>query len=350
MTERKVYTHQDIAKMVGVSQSTVSRALDPAQRHLISEAVVSEVLKVSLRIGFKSNVLARRLRSQRAETITLVVPVEVFEQPQNVDFETGNSQLMWTEVKGVMHEADAHHYDVKLVPQYSRDEVLGDYIASHVGYPHSDGVIFSGLGTVLGVVEELQRRGLPCIATGAYPERIPIPLIAIDQGPGIVQALDALMAAGHTRIAFFVFAIDYASGACWMPRFRGYTDTMAKAGLLDPALIYQVPTERELRRILAAQRDHLPFTAAFCTNDILAARLVRELEVLGVHVPAQVAVVGFDNHPLYHQGAVSLSSVDLPLYELGRRAVARLATMIAGGARPAPVELIPSTYIARKTT
>jgi LacI family transcriptional regulator len=241
MTMKKVYTHQDIARMVGVSQSTVSRALDPAQRHLISEAVVSEVLRVSQRIGFKSNVLARRLRSQRSETLTLVVPVEVFEQPQNIDFETGNAQLMWNEVKGVMHEADSHHYDVKLVPQYSRDEVLGDYIASHVGYPHSDGVIFSGLGTVLGVAEELQRRGLPCVATGAYPVQIAIPLIAIDQGPGIVQALEALIACGHKRIAFFAFAADYATGACWLPRYRSYTGAMSAAGLLDPALICPSP-------------------------------------------------------------------------------------------------------------
>ena len=350
MADKKVYTHQDIARMVGVSQSTVSRALDPAQRHLISEAVVNEVLRVSQRIGFKSNVLARRLRSQRAETITLVVPVEVFEQPQNIDFEAGNSQLMWTEVKGVMHEADAHSYDVKLVPQYSRDEVLGDYIASHVGYPHSDGVIFSGLGTVLGVVDELQRRGLPCIATGAYPATIRVPLIAIDQEPGIVQALEALMAAGHRRIAFFAFAPDYASGDCWLPRYRGYAGTMQRAGLFDPSLIFQVAHERSLRQTLSRLAADLPFTAVFCTNAILAARLVRELEFLGIPVPGRIAVVGFDNHPIYHDGPLSLSSVDLPLYELGRRAVARLAAMIAGGERPQPIELIPSTYIARKTS
>jgi LacI family transcriptional regulator len=350
MSMRKVYTHQDIAKMVGVSQSTVSRALDPAQRHLISEAVVSEVLRVSQRIGFKSNVLARRLRSQRSETITLVVPVEVFEQPQNIDFEAGNSQLMWTEVKGVMHEADSHHYDVKLVPQYSRDEVLGDYIASHVGYPHSDGVIFSGLGTVLGVAEELQRRGLPCVATGAYADQIAIPLIAIDQGPGIAQALQALIAGGHKRIAFFAFAADYATGACWRPRYLSYTGAMSAAGLLDPALIYHVPNEREMRRTLAEMRGDPPFTAAFCTNDIMAARLVRELEFLGIAVPRRVAVVGFDNHPIFHQGPLSLSTVDLPLYALGRLAVARLAAMIAGDARPAPIELIPSSYIPRTTS
>jgi LacI family transcriptional regulator len=236
------------------------------------------------------------------------------------------------------------------VPQYSRDEVLGDYIASHVGYPHSDGVIFSGLGTVLAVAEELQRSGLPCVATGAYPAQIAIPLIAIDQAPGIVQALEALIAGGHRRIAFFAFAADYATGACWLPRYRSYTTAMSAAGLLDPALIYHVPSEREMRRTLAEMRGEPPFTAAFCTNDIMAARLVRELESLGIAVPSRVAVVGFDNHPLFHQGPLSLSTVDLPLYDLGRLAVARLAAMIAGEGRPAPIELIPSSYIARTTS
>ncbi len=186
MKTNKVYTHQDIAKMVGVSQSTVSRALDPAQRHLISAEVAKQVLQVAERIGFKSNVLARRLRNRRAETITMVVPGDVFQQPGNLDFEIGHSQLMWEEVKGVMHEATARGYDVKVAPQYNRDPVLAEYIASHVGYPHSDGVVFCGLGTVAGAAEPLLERGIPCVATGAFPVPLPVPLIACDQAPGIV--------------------------------------------------------------------------------------------------------------------------------------------------------------------
>jgi LacI family transcriptional regulator len=82
----------------------------------------------------------------------------------------------------------------------------------------------------------------------------------------------------------------------------------------------------------------------------MAARLVRELDFLGIAVPRRVAVVGFDNHPTYHQGPLSLSTVDMPLYALGRLAVARLAAMIAGAGQPATLELIPSSYIARTSS
>ncbi len=113
--------------------------------------------------------------------------------------------------------------------------------------------------------------------------------------------------------------------------------------------MFLTPGERQLRELLAGSASALPFTAAFCTNDTLAARLVRELGYAGRRVPGDVAVVGFDNHPLYQRGAQPLSTVDLPLYQLGKAAMARLAAMIDGERSPPPLELIPSSYIARQT-
>jgi LacI family transcriptional regulator len=249
-----------------------------------------------------------------------------------------------------MHEATARGYDVKVVPQYNRDAVLAEYIASHVGYPHSDGVIFAGLGTVAGAAEALVERGIPCVATGAYPLALPVPLVACDQEPGIAAALAALLAAGHRRIAFFAFAPDFATGACWVPRHRAYVAAMERAGLLDPALVFLTPGEAELRGLLRDASPRLPFTAAFCTNDTQAARLVRELGYLGTRVPGEVAVVGFDNHPLYQHGEQALSSVELPLYRMGRAAMARLAAMIDGEREPPMLELIPSSFVPRRTS
>ncbi len=343
-------THKDIARLVGVSQSTVSRALDPASSHLISDKVVEDIQRVSKEMGFQGNILARRLRNRRAETITLVVPSEAFKPPSNLDFEVGNHLLTWKEVQGVMSEALRRSYEVKLVPQFDDEPALAEQLLAHIGYPHSDGVIFGGLGTLTATAATLKQRGVPAVVMGAFPMAAPWPLVAFDQVPGIAAGLRHLIAQGRRRIAYLGFAPDFTSEVGWLPRFAAWRDTLREAGLYQPELAIHLPDERSLRAYLASHGHALPFDAAFCSNDIFAARLVRELIAIGRSVPGDIAVLGFDNNPQFRSGPQALSSVDLPLEERGRRALNLLVDWIEHGTEPPLLDLMPSTFVARATT
>ena len=303
------------------------------------------ILATAQRLGFRSNALARRLRTKRSEALTVVIAAEIGKAPKHPDFEANNPGLMWQEVHGIMHEAARRNYEVKLMPQFFDDPLLTRHFYEHIGYPFSDGVILAGLGLARQkAAARISETGIPCLATVAYPEPLPLPLIAIDQTVGVQQALDALLAAGHRRIAFIAFSEDYATAATWRPRYGTFNMVLAKAGVLDQAVFLCAPSAIALRDALRRQPDPLPFTAAFCVNDALAEHVVRTLR----ERPERVTVVGFDDNPLHQHPGLPFSSIALPLYDLGCRAVQRMIEHIEHPEVPlAGLELIPTKHVPR---
>jgi LacI family transcriptional regulator len=349
MRKTRPVTHVDLAKRLGISQSTVSRALDPAQRHLVRAEVVEQVLTASAKAGFQGNVLARRLRSRRTETITAVIPSGVFRPPLVPDFEAGNHLLEWQELHGVLQVAQERGYDVKMVPQ-AVGEAATTRLLAGIGFPHSDGVVFCGLGAGPLDLGDLRKRGIPWVITGAYEHPARRPLVACDQVPGLEAGIKHLLERGHRRIAYVTFAADFATAAVWRPRYGTIERVLSQAGCWDPSLLWLTPDEASLRVRLNDAGRTLPFTAAVCVNDGVAARLVRELTALGHRVPQDVAVLGFDDNPLFHHLEPALSTVHLPYQEVGRRAAAMLIDAIDGTASPTDLTLIPTTFEARGTT
>jgi DNA-binding LacI/PurR family transcriptional regulator len=349
MPRARPVTHVDIARRLGISQSTVSRALDPTHRHLVRPEVVAEVLKISAAAGFQGNVLARRLRSRRAETITAVIPSGVFSPPGVPDFEAGNHLLEWQELHGVMQAAQERGYDVKMVPQATGAEDVARLLAG-IGYPHSDGVVFCGLGAGPEDLSDLRRRDIPWVITGGYEHPARRPLVACDQAPGLEAGVKYLVERGHRRIACLTFAEDFATAAVWRPRYGTVKRVLEAAGCWDASLLWITPDEAALRARLPSAGGSLPFTAAVCVNDGLASRLVRELMALGIRVPQDVVVLGFDDNPLFHHLQPALSTVHLPYMEMGRRAANMLIDAIEDVAAPPELTLIPTTFVARGTT
>ena len=303
------------------------------------------IIATAKRIGFRSNALARRLRTQRSETLTVVIPGDIGQVPTHPDFEASNPALMWQEVHGIMHEAAHRGYEVKLMPQFGGDAMLTRHFLEHAGYPFSDAVIFAGLGLAREEpAARIRELGIPCLATASYPEAIPLPLIALDQTTGVREAILALLQAGHRRIAFAAFAADYATSVTWRPCYGTFTATMAEAGLLDQATVLCAPDATTLRETVERCARPLPFSAAFCVNDALAAHLARIVRERG----EPVSVVGFDDNPVYQRPGLPFSSVSLPLYDLGRRAVQRLVEHFELPHAPLPaIELIPTRFVKR---
>ena len=348
--KKKPLTHIDIARLAKVNQSTVSRALDPEQRHLISAEVVERILSISNQHGFKANILAQRLRRKKSNVIALMLPPDIFTPPQNLDFEVSNHLLPWQEVKGIMHEALARNYDVQLLPSLDETVLSAEKLMDHLGFPHSDGVILSGLSTGARTQGKLRAEQIPHLTTGVRADEAVFPLVACDQAPGITAALLHLAGKGHQRVAFLSFARDFATVRWGAERYQAFKAGLATLGMDSTDVEFSAVSIPELRALVGTWIRRLPFTAVFCINDMIAYRLIQELTMAGLRVPEDVAVVGFDNNPLFQAGPRALSTVDLPLYDLGRRALGRLTDFIRNGETPAASELLPSVFIERKTT
>ena len=175
------------------------------------------------------------------------------------------------------------------------------------------------------------------------------PTIAADNTSGILEAMRHLMAHGHRRIVFIAGSPEDLDGDSG-DRLRAYQAALQAHGLPDdPRLVaygrhVYAAGYAAMRQILA---DRVPFTAVLASNDESALGAIQALKEAGQRIPQDVAVIGFDDRPESAVQQPALSSVRIPLFRMGYRAVELLAQMISAGTLPADLVKIPTRLVTR---
>jgi LacI family transcriptional regulator len=215
-------------------------------------------------------------------------------------------------------------------------------------------VIFAGSGLDDPALnEELPRHVAGMRAYGAAvvhlsPHALGEPDVSVDNLGGIAAMVAALVSLGHRSIAFLAGPSTLFVAR---ERLEGYRRGLADAGIsVDERLVVETGFDHEggargVDTLLAADA---PFTAVLCANDLLALGALQRLDELGIDVPGDVSVAGFDDIPMAARTAPSLSTVRLPLREMGRRGFAAVDRQLAG--REAPAEVLPIEVVLRDST
>ena len=165
MTKRPV-NHKDIAEYVNIAQSTVSRALDPAKSHLISEATRKKITDAAEKLGFRANIYAQRMRKLKTDTITLIIDSQQLYSLGYLDFHVHHEALTWDLICGVISYCTENNFDVKLLPLLTREDREVQEISKHLGYPYSDGVIFLGYRYLEKAYEVISKQKIPAVVMG----------------------------------------------------------------------------------------------------------------------------------------------------------------------------------------
>jgi LacI family transcriptional regulator len=211
---------------------------------------------------------------------------------------------------------------------------------------------FSGERAVLN---DLRAQGVPCVVVSCWEERSDC--VAVDDAAGIELGVRHLLQLGHRRIAYLSSGL--VEPKTDQARFDGYASALAGAGVArrdSLVLRWEHPAYlrsgddlvREIERLLAGDS---PPTAVVVSNDVVAIDLIETLEQIGLQVPANLSVVGFDNIALGGLARVSLTTVAQPRDELARTGVEILLDRIEriGEPRLRQVRLAPE-LVARGST
>lgn len=334
-------TLSDVAARAGVSVSAASRVLSDAPSARVSAATRERIHQAARELGYRPNFIARALRSARLQIVALVVP--------------DLTNAVFTELlTGVEREAAERGYMVML----ARSENLLDEregLARLIGEGRIDGMIVQvGDAMEPGALDALVASGLPVVfANSSHPSTAGS--VELDDERGAALAVEHLVGLGHRSIGL-INGVPTSDTA--VRRGRGFRSAMAAAGLeVDERLVtnlgYTTAQGGEgLRRILAAAAAAQPAaptppTAVVVANVNAALGVLLAAREAGIRVPDALSVVAMHDALTAEFAWPPLTTVRMPLRELGRAAMAELASAIAGGEvhqrvvdDPAPVMVV----------
>lgn len=330
---RAVVTMHDVARAAEVSIATVSRVVNG--RDGVGEPTIERVRAVIAELGYESSLVASSLRRTKTEVVALVC----------LNFELFTAAIL----KGVTQAVRGSGYD--LIVHINCDEPATSHGWEQRQVARLSGTLADGCLVVTPWAEV--ESSTPVVAIDARPDSR-MHEVSAENLEGSLAAVDHLLHLGHRRIGFIAGRADLASAAT---RERGYRLALERAGIeVDPSLITQGDFlwETAVEPALALlDRDDRP-TAVFAANDSMAMQVVAVAQELGLLIPEDLSVVGFDNIPESALCDPPLTTVDQHPHDLGVEAAKLLLRLIQApddDHEQPPTRLsLPTDLVVRRST
>lgn len=323
-------TIHDVAKAAGVSVSTVSKAVNG--RYGIADATVQRVLDAVKELGYESSLVASSMRARRTGVIGVLL----------ADFEPFSAEIL----KGVGSAVHDTSFDLLA---YS-----GSHLGAGDGWERRSLSRLSGtlIDAAIMVTPTVVSAGteIPVVAIDPHTGRADLPTVESDSFGGALVATRHLIELGHRRIGFLAGRPDLRSAGL---RDAGYRRALSDAGIpLDLSLIgvgrYELDATRESARIMLSG-DSRP-TAIFAANDLSAIAVIDVAHELGLRVPDDLSVIGFDDVPEATRRALPLTTIQQPMRRLGAVAADMVFTLLAGQEVDEMHVILPTRLVVRATT
>ena len=307
-------TIKDVAQAAGVSITTVSHTINGTRR--VSDRLQARVLKAMKDLDYRPNVLARSLRVGRTRTIGLIIP--------------DNSNLFFAEIARTIEDIGYQHgYSVILCNSDGKPEKQQRYIQTLVD-KKVDGIIFMSSGESADDLQQLVDNNIEVVAVDRDVPRPCTDTVLLDNESAGYQATQHLIELGHRRIACISGPSELTSSA---QRVVGYRRAMREAGLeLNPAYLvtgdFQIEGgETGIIQLMGIMPRP---SAVFVCNDMMAIGAIRGALQLGIKVPGDLSLVGFDDIALARAMSPALTTMAQPVPDLARSATELLIQRMKG--------------------
>lgn len=328
-------TIQDVARTAGVSPATVSKVLNAVP--YVSAATEARVRAAMDRLNYRPSSIARSLKSNRTATLGLITN----------DLEGIFTMSM---MRGVEEVATRQGFSVFLCNSYGEAERERGHLLV-LRDKQIDGVILlNGFRVSERPAPALPMGDVPVVYLFQYTRELAVPSVIPDDFGGAVLGTRHLLDCGHRRIGVINGPANYEATH---ERLKGYRQTLEAAGIpFDPALVRAGKWYENSGYALAHDLMNLPEPpdALFCMSDSLAVGAMSALRERRLRVPEDVSVIGFDNRPFAAHQVPPLTTVQLPLLEMGRLAGELLLKAIQTGEPSAVIHRVSCQFIQRAST
>lgn len=337
---RRVVTQRDVAEAAGVDRATVSRALDPAKRPLISPETVERVLRTAERMGYRANLLARGLRTARSGVIGLEIPMNIhdatslFDKPLSVFVTSVEERLSQLGLTLLVTFANSDATDTTS-DRITRNGMIDGLIKLYAA----------------GNPKPCETTQVPGVSVGLDPE-LPYDLV-INEAHGVEIAVEHMHRLGHRRIGFVCEPPSQPRGD---RHLRAYRSAMRRLGIAqdpqDEAVAYYherhpASAPKAVETILSQPRRP---TAIVFTDDKAAMGGYGVLRSQRLQVPRDMSVVGWRDNDAGLFLVPPLTTIALPMRAAAFSATELLLTRIAHGVEAMPVKRVFDPYLVQRAS
>lgn len=326
----------EVAKLAGVSKATVSKVLN--NRAYVSAEARARIERVIAETGFVPNQRARGLIKRRSFILGLLIPFthdQLFGDPHLLEC-----------MRGIEAEANTCEYNVLLSIARAPAETASAYVRL-MRSDIIDGAIVMETLDIDPFLAALEHHEQPLIVLG-YARQSALPAVHADDYGGAVQVMRYLLSLGHRRIGIISSTIQPFGIE---ERLRGVKDTLTADGLcFDEQLLalgdFSAESGERAGRTLLERPDRP--TAIFALNDRMALGVMRAAQSLGLSVPADLSLVGFDDISIASFATPALTTVRQPGFAMGQAAAKAFFMRLAGETPPAST-VIPTELVVRQS-
>jgi len=308
-------TLDDVARIAGVSTATVSRCLNLPDK--VSGSTRRKVMQAIDELGYTPNFGARVMASKRSFTIGAIIPTM-----ENAIFARGLQAFQET-----LHTLG---YTLLVSSTAYRPDVEAEQIKSLVARG-ADGLLLIGYERENAVYDYLARQSIPTLLAWAFSPTSKQASIGFDNRASMRALSSKAIGMGHRHVAAISGIVAGNDRAA--ERLQGIRDGLVTHGL-DPADLQIIETPYEIENGALAFEEIMKAsprpTLVMCGNDVLAVGAIQRARALGIRVPADVSITGFDDIELARIVTPQLTTVHVPHREMGRKAAHELIEMVAG--------------------
>ncbi len=328
-----VPTLADVASAAGVSTATVSRCLNSPDQ--VTEKTLERVMDAVDRLGYSPNYNARSLAAGRTNTIGAIIPTM-----DNAIFARG--------IQAFQEELQENGCTLLVASSSYREDLEEEQIKT-LSARGADALLLIGYHRRAHIYEFLKKRRIPALVSWAYDPCSPQLAVGFNNRQAMRDMASEVLARGHRRLGFI--SADTVSNDRARDRVSGAKDAMKEAGLFPGDLrlvetVYSIDDgDAAFRRLMDTDQ---PPTAVLCGNDVLAVGALRAATAMGLKVPEDVSITGFDDIELATVAPVPLTTVHVPHRRMGQYAARALINALNGKGPDGSTEL-PTSICFRDT-
>jgi len=317
----KSVTIKDIAQYLGISASSVSRALSDSFE--IAQGTKVRVLEAAGYLGYKPNTLAQGLKNGKSRSVGVIIP-------------TIDNPFFCQVINGIDSVTNSRGYHLIIAQSHGFDE-LEVLNLKQLTFPAIDGLLISiaAESDDLSYLKELHDKGLPIVCFDRVTDRIGTHQVVADNYYGAYEATMCLIKAGYTKIAHITTSENVSNMA---ERLQGYESALNESHIeINTSYIKYCKREgkdpEEVKHALKELfAESVPPEAILTASDTITTVVLRLLHHLQYAIPQDIALIGFSNTEMADVLAPSLSTIYQPGFEMGEKAAELLIDLIEGKA------------------